>query len=249
MFFRSTAFIGLVLVCTWSYGQTQPASRSNTVKLDLTSQLLYSKSVVFSYERVLKTHQSMAFTAGYHTFPTLVSLGSNIHVTDDNKRNGYVLGAEYRFYLAKENKYAAPHGVYLGPYLTYHQFANNRNIEVTNNDGSMSQAILDTKFNVLNIGVQLGYQFIINDRWSIDFAFIGPSTSHYSANIDLGGNFTADELSEHHQEILQALADKFPFLKDLLEDKTVSASGKSSTWSFGYRYFFQVGYHFGRKRG
>jgi hypothetical protein len=246
--FRPTAFIGLVLACIQSYGQTQPASRSNTVKLDLTSQLIYSKSLVLAYERVTKANQSLVVTAGYHTFPTLVDLGSNIHVTDNNKRGGYVLGAEYRFYLAKENKYAAPHGVYLGPYMTYHQFANNRNIEVTNDDGSLSQAILDTRFNVFNIGVQLGYQFIINDRWSIDFAFIGPSTSHYSADLDLGGNFTAEELSERHQEILQALSDKFPFLKDLLEDKTVSASGKSSTWSFGYRYFFQVGYHFGKKR-
>jgi len=248
MFFRSTAVIGLALTCILSYGQTLPASRRNTVKLDLTSQLLYSKSVVLAYERVTKAHQSLVVTAGYHTFPTLLTLGSNIRVTDDNKRSGFVLGGEYRFYLAKENKYAAPHGVYLGPYMTYHQFANNRNVEVTNSDGSLSQAILDSRFNVFNIGVQLGYQFIINDRWSIDFAFIGPSTSYYSADIDLGGNFNPDELSQHQQEILQALADKFPFLKDLLEDNTVSASGKSSKWSFGYRYFFQVGYHFGRKR-
>jgi hypothetical protein len=248
MFFQSTAFIGLVLASTLSYSQTVQTSRSNTVKLDLTSQILYEKSLVFSYERVMKPHQSLAITAGYHTFPTMVNLGSNIHVTDNNKRNGYVFGAEYRFYLPQENKFAAPHGVYLGPYVTYHRFANNRTVEVTNNDGSMSQAILDSKFTVLNLGVQMGYQFIINDRWSIDFAFIGPSTSHYSSDLNLGGNFTPDELSEHHQEILQALTDKFPFLKDLLENKTVSASGKSSTWSFGYRYFFQVGYHFGRKR-
>ncbi|HEY5750829.1 MAG TPA: DUF3575 domain-containing protein [Chryseolinea sp.] len=248
MFIRSTAFIGLVLACISSYGQNLPASRSNTVKLDLSSQVIYSKALILAYERVTKTNQSLVVTAGYHAFPTLVNLGSNIRVTDDNKRSGYVVGAEYRFYLVKENKYAAPHGVYLGPYMTYHQFSNNRNIEVTNADGTLSQAILDTKFNVFNLGVQLGYQFIINDRWSIDFAFIGPSTSYYSADLDLGGSFNPDELSQHQQEILQALADKFPFLKDLVEGKTVSASGKSSTWSFGYRYFFQVGYHFGRKR-
>ena len=143
MSFRSIAFIGLVLVCISSYGQAPPASRSNTVKLDLTSQMLYSKAFIMSYERVTKAHQSFAVTAGYHTFPTLVDVGSNIHVTDDNKRSGFVLGAEYRFYLAKENKFAAPHGVYLGPYMTYHQFSNNRDIEITNDDGTVSQAILE----------------------------------------------------------------------------------------------------------
>ena len=119
---------------------------------------------------------------------------------------------------------------------------------MTYDDGTVSEALLKTKVNILNIGVEVGYQFIINQRWSIDLVFIGPSISKYNIDMDLIGNIDPSELPEKQQEILQTLADRFPFFKDLFEDQSVSANGKADTWSFGYRYQVQVGYHFGRKK-
>lgn len=237
-----------VVMSTPLHGQDALESRDNTIKLDVTSQLLFNESLVLSYERYIQAKQTAAVTFGYHTFPSLRTFGNGITVHDNRSSSGYVAGGEYRFYLGKENRYAAPRGVFIGPYLAYHNFKNERNISVTNDDGTLTEALLNTKINVLNIGFQVGYQFIINQRWSIDLVFIGPSVSSYKIDMDIDGNIDPSSLPEKQQEILLALADRFPFVKDLIEDETVSASGKADTWSWGYRYQLQVGYHFGRKK-
>jgi hypothetical protein len=147
--------------------------------------------------------------------------------------------------LRKENKYSAPRGVYLGPYLTYLSFKNGRTISV-DNEGTIEEAVLDSKLGVLNIGVQLGYQFVLNNRWTIDLIFVGPSVSNYYAKFDLDGNYTFDP-EDVQNEILAELIDRFPALEDLLTDKEVDSNGKVNSWAYGFRYQLLIGYHFGRK--
>jgi hypothetical protein len=220
--------------------------RRNTIKLDITSNWLYRNAFVLSYERVTKPNQSFSITVGSQHFPSIGSFGENIDVDKERDATGYKFGGEYRFYLKKENKYSAPRGVYVGPYLTYLAFKNGRTITV-DNEGTPEQATLDTKLSVLNIGVQLGYQFVLNNRWTIDLIFVGPSVSNYYANLKLGGNYTFDP-EDVQNEILADLIDRFPALGDLLTDKEIESNGKVNSWAYGYRYQFLIGYHFGRKK-
>ena len=220
--------------------------RKNTIKLDLTSYFIYRNAIVIGYERVTKPNQSFLISAGYQEFPNVTSFGNTIGVTQNGKRNGFKAGGEYRFYLKKENKYHAPHGVYIGPYFMYHKYNNSRTIEVDNN-GTPEQAILDSKFGIFNVGVQLGYQFVISDRWAIDLTFVGPSISHYRYSLDLGGNYTFDK-EDIQNEIILDLLDRFPFLDEAISEKEATKDGRLDTWSFGYRYQLTVGYHFGRKK-
>jgi hypothetical protein len=242
------SIILILLAAATATAQEQLESRDNTIKLDLTSQLLFNRSVSVSYERYIRASQTAQITLGYHTFPSLRSIGNSVNVKDEKSASGLVAGGEYRFYLKKENRFAAPHGVYVGPYMAYHNFKNTRNISLTNEDGTVSNALLDTKLNILNIGVELGYQFMINQRWAIDIVFVGPSVSNYNINMKLDGDIDPSKLAETQREILETLADRFPFIKDLIEGEKVTASGKADTWSYGYRFQVQVGYHFGRKK-
>jgi hypothetical protein len=223
--------------------------RRNTIKLDLTSNVLFRNAYNFSYERVTTPNQAFAITLGYQQFPKLTSIGSGIQTTDDSrKRTGFKLGGEYRFYLKKENKYQAPHGVYIGPYASYLDFTNERELQITKENGTVTDAFFKTDISVLNIGVQAGYQFVINDRWSIDLSFIGPSISRYSAKFVLDGDFDIDEEHEYQNEILKALVERFPLLDDLIKDKNVDSKGKFDTWAYGYRYQLLIGYRFGHKK-
>lgn len=222
--------------------------RKNTIKVDLTGVLVYSASAVFSYERITKPNQSFAISAGYLEFPNLTSIGDNIKATKDLGRSGFKGGVEYRFYLAKENKYRAPHGVYIGPYAAYLQFTNERNFEMTAEDGELKSGFLKTDLNVANIGVQLGYQFVLNNRWTIDLVFVGPSISRYDARLTVDSNLDLDEQEILQNEVIQALISKFPLLDDLIQDKTIETNGRLDSWSYGYRYQFLIGYHFGRKK-
>jgi hypothetical protein len=221
------------------------STRKNTIKLDLTSYMLYRNAIVFSYERIVKPSQTFVLTAGVQQFPNLGSLDS-VSVTKNKRANGQKFGAEYRFYLKKENKYSVPHGVYIGPYFSYLKFKNTRGIEV-DNEGIIESGDLVTKLSVINFGVQLGYQFVFNNRWTLDFVFAGPSISNYYAKMNLDGNFTFD-VEDVENQVIDALIDQFPGLDDLINDKEISGNGKISTWGYGYRYQLQVGYHFGRKK-
>jgi len=222
-------------------------TRRNTIKLDITSYWLYRNAVVFAYERVNKNKpfQSWGITAGYQQFPPLGSL-DNINITRESSASGIKVGGEYRFYLLKENKFKAPRGVYLGPYTSFHNYSNDRSVEI-NNNGVLENAELNTDLNILNIGVQLGYQFVINNRWTIDLVFIGPSVSNYKFKTVLGGNTTADP-DEITNEVLLALIDRFPGFGELINEGELASSGKVNYWGAGYRYQFQLGYHFGRKK-
>ncbi len=219
--------------------------RMNVMKVEL-SQPLYPASLILTYERIIKPYQSFAITAGYEQFPPLASVNSTIHVKEDLSRSGYKIGTEYRFYLKSENKFRAPHGLYIGPYIAYHYFYNKRNIAVDVN-GVEETAVMDANFMVLNIGFQLGHQFVINNRWTIDVVTVGPAISNYRANLSLDGNFTFDK-QEVENEILLKLLDRFPMLDKVLTDKEVSSDGKMDHWAYGWRFQFHVGYHFGTKK-
>lgn len=240
-----------VLISSLCQAQKQDslATRKNIIKINLMSSALYRNSAAFSYERVTWPNQSVAVMLGIVKFPTIASFGSFIHVQDDTKKNGSVVGLEYRFYFKRENKYKAPHGLHAGPYINNFHFKNDRSIVYTPADGQPpSNAMLYSDINILNVGAQMGYQFIIGNRWAIDVVFIGPSVSHYSLKQRLDGDFEVDEEDILQNEMLTALAKRFPIIKDLLVDQTVNLHGTTQQWSAGFRYQLNVGYHFGRKK-
>lgn len=220
--------------------------RKNTIKLDLTSYWMYRNALSFTYERLVKMNQSLSITAGYQEFPHTTNLGSRIAVKEENETKGFKFGAEYRFYLAKENKFQAPRGVYIGPYVAFHRFGNERLIEVDNN-GTPEEAILNSKLSILNIGFQMGYQFVINNRWTIDMVFLGPSISNYQFKLKMDNNhsFNTEDIQN---EIILDLIDRFPMLGEVIDEKEAVSRGKLDVWGYGYRYQLHVGYHFGRKK-
>jgi len=229
--------------------QEEAPIRRNTIKVDLTSYWLYRNALMFSFERVVKNrpNQTWAITAGLQQFPTVLGeLSDSVIVKRENKSSGFKLGGEYRFYLKKENKFGAPHGVYIGPYTSFHHYMNGRAIEV-NNNGNVQNGDLEVNMDILNIGVQLGYQFVLNNRWTIDMVFIGPSISNYRLKADLGGNYTFDP-DQITNEVLLSLMDKYPGFSELINEGELVSQGKVNKWAYGYRYQLQVGYHFGRKK-
>lgn len=245
--------VTILFLAVWIPAHAQKGDttlRKNVIKLDITSYWLYRNAVVFAYERVIKNnpHQTWGVIAGYQQFPTVLGTIDNtsVNVTRETQASGVKIGGEYRFYLQKENKYRAPHGVYLGPYTTFHNYSNGRSLEIDNN-GVLEYANLKSDLNILNIGVQLGYQFVLNNRWAIDLVFIGPSVSNYSFKTSMDGNYTFDP-DEITNDVVLDLMERFPAFKELVNEGEFASKGKVSTWAYGYRYQFQIGYHFGRKK-
>jgi hypothetical protein len=213
----------------------------NSLKINVTSWILYSNGIQLNYERLLSKKRSITLFGGIIQFPMPSAIAnSNIVLNNDKTKSGFSLGSEYRFYLSKENKYDAPHGVYLAPFVSFYHFNNVRSGRDTLNGDYLK---LSASVNFLNLGGELGYQFVIKKRFVIDCVMFGPALSSYYFNLKLEGN-TSGNQSEKLQEIIAALKQKFPLLNDLTKNSGISSSGVSNFWSLGFRYAIHIGYRF-----
>ena len=92
--------------------------KKNTIRFNLTSPLIFNKSIILGYERVLNNRHSISVNFGTTGFPSLGIINADsINLVTIRDRKGINFSADYRFYLARENKYAAPRGVYIGPII------------------------------------------------------------------------------------------------------------------------------------
>ncbi|MDI3322216.1 DUF3575 domain-containing protein [Pinibacter soli] len=219
----------------------------NSIKFNITNWILYDNVFMFSYERVVSKHQTFSVTGGYVEMPGFLPNQTGVKYHGDVSKSGFTIGGDYRFYLAAENKFPAPHGLYIGPYISYYDFKSERRMAYTDTTGSTSTAIINSKINVGNLGVQLGYQFILSKRITIDLTLFAPSFSRYGIHLDATGS-----LSDHAKEIIyndvtQAVIDRFPLLDKLLTDKHVDASGSRNALAPGLKYCVYIGYHFGKR--
>jgi hypothetical protein len=247
-FFKKLNLIVVILIVSMQLHAQQDTSKiahekqfKNVIKLNITSWILYSNGVQINYERLLSKHTSITIFGGPIEFPMPTVIANSPLQFDKNKsKSGYVIGSEYRFYLSAENKDAAPHGVYLAPFISYYHFNNQRYGHDTTTQDNLT---LNTSMDFLNIGGELGYQFVIKKRFVIDCVMFGPAITSYYFGVKLTGS-TSGDYSERVQEILEAIKQKYPLLKDLSNGQKVSTSGISNFWSIGFRYAIHIGYRF-----
>ncbi|POY35238.1 hypothetical protein C3K47_15755 [Solitalea longa] len=238
----------LTAISSRSFGQATDSLKpqlKNTIKFNLSSQLIYGKAALFSYERIVGPNEAFNVQVGYVELPDIIH-GANSTIVEkrSNSRSGYTIAGDYRFYLGSENRHEAPRGVYVGPYVSYYAFKSNKLASLTTTDGGTTDVTLDSKINILNFGGLLGYQFVIKRRIAIDMILIGPSISNYSVKLNMNGDLTNVDVDEKTQEYMQALAERYPFLKDLAKNKEFKANDSNSSWSAGFRYSLSIGYRF-----
>jgi len=241
----------LHLACSAAFPQdsavVQRKNYKNVIRYDLSGSLLFGvdKYVVFGYERILSPHQSISINIGPASLPKLIAIQTDsFTLSKDTKRNGFNVSVDYRFYLSKENKDAPPHGLYIGPYVSYNRFK--RENEWDYNSGSPSEGAVhtDTDFTILTLGGELGYQFVIWKRLAIDLVMIGPGLSHYDLHSTIQNTLSEAAKKQVQSAVTQLISQRFPGMNYVLSDKQFDASGSIRTWDFGYRYIVHLGFVF-----
>ena len=221
--------------------------RKNVIRYNLTPSIVGFKSVIFGYERVVKSHQSFSINAGYLSIGNSGKKENDEYKLTSNKSNsGFSFAADYRFYLKKENKDPAPHGVYIAPYFAHYNLNISTGIKSLDDNMVNPETIIDSKIRITNIGVELGYQFNIKNRFTIDMILVGPSVAGYKVNMDIvGGVQPPDgEVDETEEALRDILFSKFPWLETLVDEGEVEVKGAKTHWGLGFRYVFQIGYRF-----
>jgi hypothetical protein len=221
--------------------------KKNIIRWNVTPFLVWSNNNInFSYERVLKPYRSFSVNAGYFVLPSLVSgrLLDSLDINNSNSKSGFNLSADYRFYFKKLNLSTAPAGLYWGVYGSYYfyQFENSANI--LDNNVVQSTVVLGGKLNIISAGVELGYQFIIKERLSIDIIFLAPSISAYSTKLTLDGNLDINKENEYLQAIYNAMVAKIPGFEELVDGGYTNYTGFNTNVGLGVRYMVQIGYRF-----
>ena len=227
-----------------SVGKTK--SFKNVIRYNLSGAMLFGADqyIVLGYERVLFKNQSISLNAGLATLPKLIYINTGLfEVTKDRVNTGYNVSLDYRFYIRKDNKFPAPRGVYIGPYLSYNLFHRETHWEFTNKaQGSVIETQSD--FSILTAGFEVGYQFIVWKRLAIDLVMVGPGVGYYNFEAGISGDLKTDERSELFEGLGQLIKQRYPGANFVFEDKQVNANGVMRTTSLGYRYLVHVGFNF-----
>ena len=214
----------------------------NIVKISLTNSLLYNNAVQLMYERVLSKKRSIVIFGGYEEFPLDLKLArDDVKLGRSVSKKGFSAGAEYRFYLAKENRYHAPRGVFLAPFISYHGFKGERIVTDSANTQSVT---LNSSVGFGNIGCALGYQFVLWKRLAIDAVMFGPAITSYRFKAKMDGSLNGVPENEFLQDVIDAMKEKLPVLERLTEGGEINSSGVESFWSGGFRYNISVGFRF-----
>jgi hypothetical protein len=225
--------------------QDSTKNYKNTIRINLSNPALFGlRNIILGYERTFKNNQSITLNLGKISFPTFASTYSDsISLDVDYKEKGFCIAMDYRFYLKKENKYAAPHGVYIGPYYSYNYFNRTNNWYLNANDfaGTLSS---DLKLNMNLLGVQLGYQFIFWNRFSVDMVLFGPGRWFYKINTSLSTDLSVENEELIFSKINEILDAKLPGNNLNISPGKLNKNGSGNTNSSGFRYVVHFGFRF-----
>jgi hypothetical protein len=219
----------------------------NTIRFNATNPLLFGgRSLIFGYERVLNNRRTFSINIGQAGLPTFSFLSADsIQAKSSISEKGYHISGDYRFYLSKENKYAAPRGVYIGPYFSYNYFERKNGWSLRSTNGGTAQDVVTTtSLTVGSIGFELGYQFIFWDRVSLDMILIGPGIAAYDLKASIGSNLSEADQQKLFDKLNDALVDKFPGFTTIFDNGEFQREGSSSKTSLGYRYMVMIGFRF-----
>jgi hypothetical protein len=236
-------------VCLAQY-QTDTAEKAkqykNVIRYNLSGALLFGadRFIVFGYERVIRRNQSISINFGKAELPKLVSINTDsFNLSKDTKSTGFNASIDYRFYLPKENKYLAPHGLYIGPYYSYNRFERDNRWDYVNR-GVDRYENSSSEFTIHTIGFELGYQFVIWKRMTLDFLMVGPGVGIYDYKVKLDSNIDPAKKEQLLKGLKQLLTQKFPGMNYVFSDDEISGDGTLNTTTLGYRYLIQIGFNF-----
>lgn len=223
----------------------QPYHR-NVIKFNPTPMLLLGNvnNITLSYERLFGRQISASVQVGYLLFPRLFDdTIAGLIAIYDRSRFGVNLAADFRYYPGIRNRRPAPDGLYLGAYISYYgfQFSNHFDILYATAD---QNGHLEGRLNIMNIGLELGYQFVFWKRFTVDLLMFGPSVSRYGRDLTISGELDPDEIGNINQEVADKIFARFPALKTIFSGEDLKINGARTNLGIGFRYSIQLGFHF-----
>tara|TARA_B100000768_G_scaffold44140_1_gene42896 strand:- start:1472 stop:2197 length:726 start_codon:yes stop_codon:yes gene_type:complete len=196
------------------------------------------------YEKVISENKTLALHIGViipREVPEWLTFGdetsSAILEELDNSAEGLSMVGEYRMYIGDKG---APFGFYVAPMVRYHDYQ-----LTVGTDFDGETVLMGTKLNIIGLGLQLGTQFKLGDRMTLDWNFLGLTIDQKTITIEAYSN-NADTDFQEIEEELQAEVDDLPLYSDKIELTSGNdfIKGKGSLIGLGLRSGLTIGYRF-----
>lgn len=238
-------FFILLLIATIARSQ----EKKNTIRYNITNPMIFGiENVIIGFERIVKTNQSFSIDVGINKLPSMkarsfTSDNTRLSLTNSKRNSGFHASADYRFYLKSENKYQAPRGIYIGPYYSYNSYKKNN--EWTLNSPNFN-GNLDTnmKLDIHTLGIEMGYQFVLSDKYSIDIIFLGPGIGKYKAEANINSSLNLNDREYVLENLNDLIAQKIPGYNIAVNSEDFKTNGKVNINTLGYRFMINLGYRF-----
>ena len=220
----------------------------NTIRLNVTNPLIFGdKAIVLGYERLISEYQSLSINFGQAALREFnqeeFESDTSVMINGSSKDKGYNITVDYRFYLATENKHKAPRGIFIGPYAS-HVRVNREGAWDLSTQSFHGPVNTEVKFRMSSIGVELGYQFVLWKRVSLDFVLVGPGLAWYSLEANVDTDLSLEAQSVLFEEINGLLKNTFPGYSYVVDTIDFKKTGSAKSTNLGYRYAVHLGYRF-----
>ena len=192
-------------------GDSLTIERNNVVKF-LPANLPF-QSISFEYERMINPANYITLGIGIPNQKSLIGkygmdFGSDVKSIELGTMH---IRAAYRHYTGQR---MLPKGFYIEPYLKYQKITGNGSVENTDFFNTY-KGKFDVNLNSMNIGFQLGAQFLIAKRITLDFYFLGLEVGFLSGDVIAISDQLADA-NNLKTDIEQKIADLPSFIGDKL---------------------------------
>ena len=223
--------------------QEEKITYPNIIKIN--SLALVFSNISLLYERGIIPRVSAGIGVGYKYAGTEPKL-----LQGDNSTIGMHLGNIQGFSITPEARYYLKtcdplklEGFYAGLYLRYTGYKTDAVFQYTPENASVEEYDAVIELNEYGVGIQLGYQMLLWERFSIDFLFFGPRFSSY----DFGYKFNkqpSQEFLDDFSAYLNEVIDRFG-LDQNVDIKQEGNARASTAFSFAaIRFGISLGFAF-----
>lgn len=192
----------------------------------------------FEIERMISAKNAVTLGVGIPANLSLMGkygIDPNEDIEDANISTMHIRAA-FRHYTGGKN---LPRGFYIEPYLKYQKIDANlkASFEVEENPDQTYMADITTpNLNSLNVGFQMGVQFLIAKRVSLDLYFLGFEAGMLNGNVNAKVD-PADNMPDMAAELQDAIDELPGFISNKLEvtsgngdNVNVKSSGVAFPW-------------------
>jgi hypothetical protein len=226
----------IVLLLITSVGFAQ----KNVIKLGISGVAYGDFSL--SYERVIAPKGALNVTFGYmNPNSSLIRYTSFMSGSEDVGLNklydGFHTSVDYKFYVGKKD---APKGFYLAPYLRYFNY---KFLMIDKIDGDYFD--VNSKIQSVGLGFQMGYHWVVYDKISIDWYFLGIGVEYITPKLV----YTTDQEDFDYKSIVDnvvAVFDGWGYFQKRLKTNPTSENmtAKLPTFFPGIKTGLTIGYAF-----